>query len=106
MLAHEEEVNPGGIRPLFLVMDNASIHKGPIVQEALAQVSPRLQVAYLPPYAPTFNPIELVNAQLKRGIQGRRENLQEGELETAIGEEVGKVKEEQIKAYYGVEGYK
>ena len=55
--------------PLFLMMDNASIHKGVEVSRALRSASVRLHVAYQPPYMPTINPVELVNAQLKKNLQ-------------------------------------
>ncbi len=55
--------------PLLLMMDNASIHKGVEVSAALKQVSPRLGVAYQPPYMPTVNPVELVNNQLKAALK-------------------------------------
>jgi transposase len=55
--------------PLLLMMDNASIHKGAVVSEALKRVSPRLGVAYQPPYMPTVNPVELVNNQLKTALR-------------------------------------
>ena len=57
--------------PLLLMMDNASIHKGAVVSEALKRVSPRLGVAYQPPYMPTVNPVELVNNQLKAKLKSR-----------------------------------
>jgi hypothetical protein len=55
--------------PLLLMMDNASIHKGVEVSAALKRVSPRLGVAYQPPYMPTVNPVELVNNQLKAALK-------------------------------------
>jgi hypothetical protein len=51
--------------PLYLMMDNASIHRGAVVSHALRKVSRRLHVAYQPPYMPTVNPVELVNNHLK-----------------------------------------
>jgi hypothetical protein len=55
--------------PLLLMMDNASIHKGVDVSNALKRVSKRLGVAYQPPYMPTVNPVELVNNQLKAALK-------------------------------------
>jgi hypothetical protein len=51
------------------MMDNASIHKGVDVSNALKRVSKRLGVAYQPPYMPTVNPVELVNNQLKAALK-------------------------------------
>ena len=55
--------------PLLLMMDNASIHKGVVVSEALKKCEKRLGVAYQPPYMPTVNPVELVNNQLKAALR-------------------------------------
>jgi hypothetical protein len=51
--------------PLFLVLDNASIHHTKDVQAAAARVSSRIVLTYLPPYASTMNPVELLNSDLK-----------------------------------------
>lgn len=61
--------------PLYLVMDNASIHKGAAVQQALRSSGRRIRngrtlcVVYQPPYAPSMNPVELVNHQLKQALR-------------------------------------
>ena len=57
------------LAPLFLIMDNASNHKGAVVSDALRSVSHRLHVAYQPPYMPTVHPTELVNHQLKSKLK-------------------------------------
>lgn len=46
-------------RPIDLVWDNLAAHKSPIVKEILAE-HPRLQLHYLPPYAPDLNAVEAV----------------------------------------------
>jgi len=59
--------------PLFLLLDNASIHHGDIVRKAVHRSSRgRVTLVYLPPYAPTFNPIELANAELKAALRATR----------------------------------
>jgi transposase len=47
----------------IVVMDNLSAHKVAGVREAIEAVGAR--VAYLPPYSPDLNPIELVFSKLK-----------------------------------------
>jgi len=58
--------------PLYLIIDNASIHRGAMVEAALREHCPRARLVYLPPYAPTMNPIELVNKDLKLALQQQR----------------------------------
>jgi len=50
MLASANAANVDKRAPLYLVMDNASIHKGAVVSHALRSVSTRLHVVYQPPY--------------------------------------------------------
>jgi DDE superfamily endonuclease len=70
-----------------LMMDNASIHKGVEVSQALKKVSPRLGVAYQPPYMPTVNPVELVNSQLKAKLKRLSKSKRLRELEEEIERE-------------------
>ena len=52
---------------LFLVLDNASIHKGAAVAEALAEIG--VEPIYLPPYSPELNPCELVFGHVKGALR-------------------------------------
>jgi transposase len=69
MLASANAAGVDRRAPLYLMMDNASIHRGAVVSHALRSVSKRLHVAYQPPYMPTVNPVELVNNHLKRALR-------------------------------------
>ena len=46
-----------------IVLDNASIHRSPRVRELCAIAG--VQLEYLPPYSPDYNPIEKSFKQLK-----------------------------------------
>ena len=69
MLANANAAGVDRRAPLYLMMDNASIHRGVQVSRSLRSVSRRLHVAYQPPYMPTVNPVELVNNQLKTALR-------------------------------------
>ena len=60
---------PGSV----LVLDNASIHKGGMIEHLARRAGCR--VLYLPPYSPDLNPIELIWSLVKRQVrrQGPRE---------------------------------
>ena len=47
------------IRQIFLVLDNASIHKSKIVKETIARYHPRIHLVFLPTRSPELNLIEV-----------------------------------------------
>lgn len=47
------------IKKIFLILDNASIHKSNIVKETLARYHPRIQLVFLPTRSPELNLIEV-----------------------------------------------
>jgi transposase len=47
------------IKKIFLILDNASIHKSNIVKETLARYHPRIQLVFLPTRSPDLNLIEV-----------------------------------------------
>jgi putative transposase len=58
-------VHTGG--KLTVIFDNARIHHTK-ARRALVEQEPRLEVEYIPAYAPELNPIELVWAYVKRHL--------------------------------------
>lgn len=54
-----------------IVMDNATIHKTPLVIELLASYD--VKVVFLPPYSPDFNPIEMDFSVIKSAIRRYRD---------------------------------
>ena len=50
---------------VFLIVDRLRAHRTPEVQAWLAAHAGRLEVFYLPPYAPELNPDEYLNHDLK-----------------------------------------
>ena len=63
----EEDVLPHLPQGSVLVLDNARIHHGQSLKEAVEQAGHSL--LYLPPYSPDFNPIELVWSWLKAKVR-------------------------------------
>ncbi len=58
-------------KKVFLVLDNLRVHHSKKVTEWLKKHHNEIQLFYLPPYAPEYNPDELLNSDVKRGV-GRR----------------------------------
>jgi hypothetical protein len=53
----------------YYLMDNARIHKSKLISAEI-----KSKIIYNVPYSPQFNPIELVNNELKRQIKGKHLN--------------------------------
>lgn len=53
-------------RPLLIVWDGLKAHRSRMVREYLDSLDGRIDIAFLPPYAPDLNPVEYLWAWLKR----------------------------------------
>lgn len=53
---------------VFLILDNLRVHHGKLVNKWLSENKERIEVFYLPPYAPEYNPDEYLNHALKRDV--------------------------------------
>lgn len=62
-------------RPVYLIVDNSSIHKSATVRDHVEQYGGKLRIFFLPAYSPDLNPDELVWADLKsHGVHRKRLN--------------------------------
>jgi transposase len=58
-------------RKLFVIVDNLRVHRAKRVMAWLAENTDRIELFFLPPYAPECNPDEYLNNDVKQGM-GRR----------------------------------
>ena len=68
---------------VFLIVDRLRAHMTPAVQAWVAAHRDRLEVFYLPPYAPELNPDEYLNNDLKgnvheEGLPGSEDEVRSG----------------------------
>jgi transposase len=68
-------------KKVFLILDNLRVHHSKKVTAWLVKHSTEIEVFYLPPYAPEYNPDELLNADLKNGVGNRSMPKTESDLE-------------------------
>lgn len=68
-------------KKVFLVLDNLRVHHAKKVMEWLRKHKEEIELFYLPPYSPEYNPDELLNSDLKRGIGKRVMPRTEDDLE-------------------------
>jgi len=66
-------------KKIFLILDNLPSHHAKIVRDWLSLRKDKIEVFFLPPYAPQYNPDEYLNGNLKREMAKQRysENVKE-----------------------------
>ena len=75
-------------RGAIIVMDNLSAHKSPAVARLLQEAG--VELWYLPPYSPDFNPIEQMWFKVKASLRRAKARTQDA-LYEAIATALGKV---------------
>lgn len=58
-------------RKIFLIVDNLKVHQATKVKAWVAANQPKIELFFLPPYAPEHNPDELLNSAVKRSLARR-----------------------------------
>jgi transposase len=86
-----------------LVMDNLSVHKSERVRELLEREG--VEVLYLPPYSPDFNPIEEAFSKIKNLLRKAGARLREALIE-AVGAAILEVSGEDARAFFEHCGYR
>jgi transposase len=89
-------------RKVFLILDNLRAHHSKKVSEWLKNHKEEIEIFFLPPYSPEYNPDELLNSDLKRGISKRSMPRNEKELERNVRSHMKSVqlKSDKIKAFF------
>ena len=57
------------IAKIYLVVDNLRVHHAKVVTAWLADKKDRIELAFLPPYAPESNPDEYLNRDFKTALR-------------------------------------
>jgi transposase len=91
-------LRPGDI----VIMDNLSSHKRAAMRTRIEAKGARL--AFLPPYSPDFNPIEMAFAKLKALLRKAAERTVDG-LWTTIGRLVDVFTPQECANYFAAAGY-
>ena len=60
------------VQKLFLIVDNLRVHRARIVTTWVEANKDKIELFYLPPYAPDRNPDEFLNNDLKQAMARRR----------------------------------
>ena len=70
----------GAKRTIFLVVDNLRVHHAKRVSAWLADKADRIELVFLPPYAPASNPDEYLNRDFKTALRSSAVSRDAGEL--------------------------
>ena len=73
-------------KKVFLILDNLRVHHAKIVMEWLDEHKKEIELFYLPPYAPEYNPDELLNSDVKRNAGAKQSPRSQKELEDNVQE--------------------
>ena len=71
-------------KKVFLILDNLRVHHSTKVTEWVEKHKEKIVLFYLPPYAPEYNPDELVNSDLKKSVGQKLSPRSADELEKNV----------------------
>jgi transposase len=83
-LAFLRRLIKGAGRKLFVIVDNLRVHRARRVMAWLADNADRIELFFLPPYAPECNPDEYLNNDVKQGMGRRRTPLTKATMKAGL----------------------
>jgi transposase len=88
---------------VFFILDNLRVHHSKKVSKWLDQHKNEIEVFYLPPYAPEYNPDEYLNSDLKRhiGTQTMPHSNKDLERKTRSFMKIVQLRPAHVKSYFG-----
>lgn len=84
-------------KKVFLILDNLRVHHSTKVTEWVDKHKDKIELFYLPPYAPEYNPEELVNSDLKRSVGQKSSPRSADELEKNVRSHLRNLQNNPIK---------
>ena len=83
-VAHIKRLVRGAQQKIFLVVDNLRPHRAKVITTWVAANSDKIELVYLPPYAPEHNPDEFVNNDVKQAMARRQAPKDKAELKKGL----------------------
>ena len=71
-------------KKVFLILDNLRVHHAKAVTAWLEDHKDQMELFFLPPYAPEYNPDELLNSDIKRYAGAKQSPRTQAELEANV----------------------
>lgn len=90
------------VRKIFLILDNLRVHHSKLVKAWLEERKDRIEVFYLPSYAPELNPDERLNGDLKQAIGAKVPARTKAKLKIAAEEHMQTIvrSPNRVRAYF------
>jgi transposase len=89
-------------RKIFLILDNLRAHHSKLVKAWLEEHKERIEIFYLPSYAPELNPDERLNADMKHAISTKVPVRTKTKLKAAAQDHMGLIDQspDRVRAYF------
>ena len=89
-------------RKVFMILDNLRVHHSKAVSQWADSNKEKIQLFYLPPYSPEYNPDEYLNNDLKRNLGTQAMVTSVDELETNTSNFMTKLSDDpdHVKSYF------
>ena len=71
-------------KKVFLILDNLRVHHSKLAAAWVEEHKAQIELFFLPPYAPEYNPDELLNSDIKRNVGARQSPRSQAELEANV----------------------
>ncbi len=71
-------------KKVFLILDNLRVHHAKAVTAWLEKHKAQIELFYLPPYSPEYNPDELLNSDIKRNAGSKQSPRNQAQLESNV----------------------
>lgn len=98
-----EQVVPKLKKGMYVVMDNAKIHKVSGVKELIESAGAK--VVYLPPYSPDLSPIEPMWSKIKNSLR-KKVTTELGKYHEALLQSLNEINEEDFFGWFDNCGYR
>lgn len=93
----------GRTAPLYLVLDGHPAHKANAVKALVTELAGKLELHFLPPYAPDLNPDEFVWAYMKSNGVSKKPLRKNESLKARVVQDLAKLKKNRhlVKSFFG-----
>jgi transposase len=89
-----KDLMKGRQRPVMLVVDGLPVHKAKCVAKYVQSIKGRLELHFLPPYAPDLNPDEFAWSHLKQNGTSKKPLRKNEALRQRVEEDLNKIKQD------------